>query len=56
MMISAMVSFFLLVITEKCNFKIFRGPLSFLSAIYNGEISLKEVEIKQRNLEKKWRV
>ena len=28
-------------------------PLNFLSAIYNGEISLKEVETSQRNLEKK---
>ena len=27
-------------------------PLNFLSAIYNGEISLKEAEIKQRDLEK----
>ena len=26
-------------------------PLDFLSAIYNGEITLKEVEISQRNLE-----
>ena len=38
---------------EKFNFNIFRMPLNFLSAIYNGEISLKEAEIKQRNLEKK---
>ena len=28
-------------------------PLNFLSAIYNGEISLKEAEISQINLEKK---
>ena len=28
-------------------------PLIFLSAIYNGEISLKEAEISQKNLEKK---
>ena len=41
---------------EKFNFNIFRRPLSFLSAIYNGEISLKKAEIKQRNLEKKQRV
>ena len=27
---------------------IFRKPLNFLSAIYNGEISLKEAEVKQR--------
>ena len=38
---------------EKFNFNIFRMPLNFLSAIYNGEISLKEAEIKQRDLEKK---
>ena len=38
---------------EKFNFNIFRMPLIFLSAIYNGEISLKEAEISQRNLEKK---
>ena len=28
-------------------------PLSFISAIHNGEISLKEAEFKQRDLEKK---
>ena len=38
---------------EKFNFNIFRMSLNFLSAIYNGEISLKEAEISQRNLEKK---
>ena len=38
---------------EKFNFSIFRMPLNFLSAIYNGKISLKEVEISQRDLEKK---
>ena len=38
---------------EKFNFNIFRMALNFLSAIYNGEISLKEAEISQRNLEKK---
>ena len=38
---------------EKFNFNIFRMPLNFLSAIYNGEISLTEAEISQRNLEKK---
>ena len=32
---------------------IFRKLLNFFSAIYNGEISLKEAAIKQRNLEKK---
>ena len=38
---------------KKFNFNTFRMPLNFLSAIYNGEISLKEAEISQRNLEKK---
>ena len=38
---------------EKFSFNIFRIPLSFLSAIYNGEITLKEAQIFQRNLEKK---
>ena len=37
---------------EKSNFNIFRMPLNFLSAIYDGEISSKEAEISQRNLEK----
>ena len=38
---------------EKFNFNIFSTPLSFLSAIYNGEILLKETEISQRKIEKK---
>ena len=38
---------------EKFSFNIFRMPLNFLSAIYNGEITLKEAQIFQRNLEKK---
>ena len=38
---------------EKFNFNIFRKPLNFISAIYNGETSLKEAEFKQRDLEKK---
>ena len=38
---------------EKFNFNTFRMLLDFLSAIYNGEISLKEADISQRNLEKK---
>ena len=46
------INFFLLVTTQK-NFNIFRMPLNFLSAIYNREISLKEAEISQQNLEKK---
>ena len=29
---------------EKFSFNIFRKPLNFISAIYNGEISLKEAE------------
>ena len=37
---------------EKLNFNTFRMPLSFLSAIYNGQISLKEAEFSQINLEK----
>ena len=38
---------------EKFNFNIFRMPLNFLQDIYNREISLKEAEFKQRDLEKK---
>ena len=38
---------------KKFNFNAFRMPLIFLSAIYNGEISLNEAEISQKNLEKK---
>ena len=38
---------------EKFNFNIFRKPLNFLSAIYNGEIALKRAEIFQRYLDKK---
>ena len=38
---------------EKFNFNTFDMPLNFLSNIYNGEISLKEAEFEQRNLEKK---
>ena len=38
---------------EKFNFNTFNKPSNFISAIYNGEISLKEPEIKQRNLEEK---
>ena len=38
---------------EKCNFNIFSVSVSFLSAIYNGEISLKGADFSQRNLEKK---
>ena len=38
---------------EKINFNTFRMPLSFLSAIYNGENLWKEAEFSQRNLEKK---
>ena len=38
---------------KEFNFNIFKMPLSFLSAIYNGEIIFKMAEISQRNLEKK---
>ena len=38
---------------EKFNFNTFNKPLNFISAIYNRKISLKEAEIKQRDLEKK---
>ena len=38
---------------ENFNFNTFRMPLNFLSAIYNGEILLKEAEISQKKLEKK---
>ena len=38
---------------EKFNFNIFRKPLNFFSAIYNGEISLKEAEFSQKKYRKK---
>ena len=38
---------------EKFNFNLFRKPLNFISAIYNGEVSFKKTEFKQRDLEKK---
>ena len=38
---------------EKFKFSTFNKLLNFISAIYNGEVSLKEAELKQRNLEKK---
>ena len=37
---------------EKFNFNTFRMTLNFLSAIYNGDIPLKEAEFKQRDFEK----
>ena len=37
---------------EKFNFNTFRMTLNFLSAIYNGKISLKEAEFKERDFEK----
>ena len=40
---------------EKFNSNIFSKPLNFLSAIYNGKISLKEAEFKQRDLKIKIR-
>ena len=33
---------------EKFNFNTFKKPLNFLVAIYNGEISLKEAELKKK--------
>ena len=38
---------------KKIIFNTFKMPLDFLSAIYNGEISLKEAEIQQKDLETK---
>ena len=38
---------------QRFNFNIFNKSLAFISAIYNGKISLNEAEIKQRDLEKK---
>ena len=37
---------------EKFNFNNFDMPLNFLLNIYNGKISLKQAECKQRNSEK----
>ena len=37
---------------EKFNFNTFNMPLNFISAIYNGNISLKEAEFKQRDLDR----
>ena len=47
------INFFLLVVTKRFNFNIVRKLSDFISAIYNGEISLKEAETKQRDLDKK---
>ena len=38
---------------EKFNFNSFMKPLNFISAIYDGNISLKEAENFQKNLKKK---
>ena len=38
---------------DKFNFNTFKNPLNFISAIYDGKISLKEAEFKQRSLEEK---
>ena len=35
---------------KKFNFNFFRMPINFLSAFYNGEISLKEAEFLQKDL------
>ena len=40
---------------DNFNFNTFRMPLTFLSAIYNGEILLKEAEISQKKNRKKRR-
>ena len=38
---------------ERFNFSTFNKPSNFISAIYNGKISLKEAEISQRKLHKR---
>ena len=38
---------------ERFKFNTFNKPLNFISAIYKDEISLKEAELKQKNIEKK---
>ena len=38
---------------KRFNFNTFKKPLNFVSAICNREISLKEAEIKQRDLDKR---
>ena len=38
---------------ERFNFNTVNKPLKFISAIYNGEIWLKQAESKQNDLEKK---
>ena len=38
---------------ETFNFNIFNWPLPFPLAIYNGELSLKEAEISQREIREK---
>ena len=38
---------------KKFNFNTFNKPFHFISAIYNGKISLKKAEFKQRDLKKK---
>ena len=40
-------------IDKNFNSNTFNKPLNFILAIYNGEISLKEAEFKQRNLKEK---
>ena len=40
---------------DNFNFNTFRMPLTFLSAIYNGEILLKEAEISKKKNRKKRR-
>ena len=38
---------------ERFNFNKFNKPLNFISAIYNGKISLKEAKIYQRKIQRK---
>ena len=38
---------------ENFNFNTFKNSLNFISAIYNGKMSLKEAEFSQKKLEKK---
>ena len=53
-MTSTIVNFFFTGSNNKrFNFNTFNKPLNFISAVCNGEISLKEAEIKRRDLEKK---
>ena len=41
---------------EKLDFNTFNKPLNFISAIYNGETSLKEAEFSKKKLGKKQKI